>query len=192
MKIGVLALQGAFIEHIRILKRLGADTKQVRRPEQLRVLDGLILPGGESTTIAQLAHDYGLVEPLRRFALQKPVWGTCAGMILMAKRVVGGRSLLETIDIDVERNAFGPQIDSFKADLDIPVLNTFAHRLFPAVFIRAPKIVAVHGKAKVIARLKDGTPVAAREEKRLVTAFHPELTGDDRLHRYFLTLARKE
>ena len=123
IKIGVLALQGAFIEHINILDRLGAQTLEVRLPEHLKRIDALILPGGESTTMAQLARDYGLVAPLRRFVRQRPLWGTCAGMILMARKVIGGRSLLDAIDIEVQRNAFGRQIDSFKTDLDIPLLS---------------------------------------------------------------------
>lgn len=190
MKVGVLALQGAFIEHIHILQRLGVDTKEVRLPEQLADLDGLIIPGGESTTIGKLAEMYGLIDPLRQFAGQKPVWGTCAGMILMAKEIGMDQPLLAVMDIVVERNAFGRQQQSFEADLLVPVLKDGDKIPFHGVFIRSPKLLEVNGRAKEIAALADGTPVAAVEHRLLVTAFHPELTADTRFHRYFLSLVK--
>lgn len=190
MKVGVLALQGAFIEHIHILQRLGVDTKEVRLPEQLADLDGLIIPGGESTTIGKLAEIYGLIDPLRQFAGQKPVWGTCAGMILMAKEIGMDQPLLAVMDIVVERNAFGRQQQSFEADLLVPVLKDGDKIPFHGVFIRSPKLLEVNGRAKEIAALADGTPVAAVEHRLLVTAFHPELTADTRFHRYFLSLVK--
>jgi len=188
MQIGVLALQGAFIEHINVLASLGMKAVEVRLPEELKGLDGLIIPGGESTTISKLAVKYDLLEPLNAFAVEHPVWGTCAGMILMAKEADLDQPLLGMMDIIVKRNAFGRQINSFKTDLTISVLDDGEKKPFPAVFIRAPKLVAVKGKATVIAELPDGTAVAAQEGKWLVTAFHPELTTDDRFHRYFLSL----
>lgn len=188
MQIGVLALQGAFIEHIEMLTPLGVKTVEVRLPKELKGLDGLIIPGGESTTISKLAVNYDLMDPLNEFAARHPVWGTCAGMIFMAKEADLDQPLLGLMNIIVKRNAFGRQVDSFKTDLTVSVINDGEHRPFPAVFIRAPKLVAVKGKAKVIAELLDGTAVAAQEGKWLVTAFHPELTNDDRFHRYFLNL----
>jgi len=188
MKIGVLALQGAFVEHINILRGLGVEAIEVRLPADLAGLDGLIIPGGESTTIGKLAEIYGLMEPLRSFAREKPVWGTCAGMIFMAKNIGVDQPLLGVMDIVVERNAFGRQIDSFETLLDVPVLNHGVGRPYPAVFIRAPRLVAANGKAEVIAKLNDGTAVAAQEGHWLVTAFHPELTGDKRFHQYFLEI----
>ena len=188
MKIGVLALQGAFIEHLKILRHLGASAVEVRLPKQLDGLDGLIIPGGESTTIGKLAVMYDLLEPLCEFAAVKPVWGTCAGMIFMAREVDLDQPLLGVMDISVKRNAFGRQVDSFQQNLNIAVLNDGADRPFPAVFIRAPKIIAVKRNAVVIAHLSDGTVVAAQEGRWLVTAFHPELTNDYRFHRYFLSL----
>lgn len=194
MKIGVLALQGAFIEHIHILRRLGVEAVEVRLPEQLADLDGLIIPGGESTTIGKLAVTYGLMAPLREFAAEKAVWGTCAGMIFMAKEIAEDQPLLGVMDIVVRRNAFGRQIDSFEADLGVSALDGGSDDPFPAVFIRAP--VLVNGDdgsgVEVIARLDDGTAVAARQGRWLVTAFHPELSDDDRFHRYFLSLVNSD
>ncbi len=190
MKIGVLALQGAFIEHIAILRRLGVEAVEVRLPEDLAGLDGLIIPGGESTTIGKLADTFELTEPLRDFAAAKPVWGTCAGMILMARdlrRNGAGQDqpLLGVMDIVVERNAFGRQVDSFITPIAI---EGVAGDPFPAIFIRGPRLVEAHGDARVIARLADGTPVAAEEGHWLATSFHPELTDDTRLHEHFLEL----
>jgi len=189
MKIGVLALQGAFAEHIVMLQALGVETAEVRLPAQLDDLDGLIIPGGESTTIGKLAVMYNFMEPLRDFAATKAMWGTCAGMIFMAKEIgtVGtGRDqpLLGIMDIVVERNAFGRQVDSFEADLIVDGFDS----PFPAVFIRAPKLVEAKGDARVIVRLEDGTAVAAQQGRWLVTSFHPELTGNGCFHEYFLKM----
>jgi 5'-phosphate synthase pdxT subunit len=194
MKIGVLALQGAFIEHIKILRSLGVEAVEVRRSEQLEGLDALIIPGGESTTIGKLAVEYKLMEPLRQFAAEKPVWGTCAGMILMAKNIGGDQPLLNLMDIVVERNAFGRQVDSFEADLEVRALNNGQQVSFPAVFIRAPVLLEANEEAgvEIVARLEDGTAVAARQWDWLVTSFHPELTDDDRFHRYFLEMIERE
>jgi pyridoxal 5'-phosphate synthase pdxT subunit len=186
MKLGVLALQGAFREHIEALRELGVEAVEVRLPEQLEGLDGLIIPGGESTTIGKLAVHYGLQEAIRRYlGAGKPVYGTCAGMIMLSKDSGSDQPLLGVMDIKVARNAFGRQIDSFETDLDVPELGK---EPFPAVFIRAPKIESVGPDVDVLAKLDDGTPVAAREGNLLVTAFHPELTDDLRFHRYFLAM----
>jgi len=190
MKIGVLALQGDFREHIKVLHQLGAETIEVRLPGDLKKADALIIPGGESTTIGKLAETYGLIDTLRAFALRKPVWGTCAGMIFLAKKIDTAQPLLGVMDIEVRRNAFGRQVDSFQADLMVPALNNGKRKPYPAVFIRAPKIVKTMGQAKVMAQLPDGTAVAAREGKWLVTSFHPELTDDTRFHDFFLKLLR--
>lgn len=189
--IGVLALQGDFREHGEVLERLGAAAPEVRLSQDLEGLDGLIIPGGESTTIVRLMRTSHLLEPLRKLAADGfPVWGTCAGMILLAKRLdTTGIVGLEAMDIAVRRNAFGRQVDSFEADLHIPVLGDPPFR---AVFIRAPVIEDVGPGVEVLARLPDGTPVAARQGRLLATAFHPELTTDDRFHRFFLTqIARR-
>lgn len=191
MKIGILALQGDFAEHGVVLNQLGVNSCQVRLPEHLSGLDGLIIPGGESTTIGKLADAYGLMQPIRSFAAQHAIWGTCAGAILLSKDARRQQPLLELMDITVERNAFGRQVASFETDLEIPVLQNIDpdnHRPFHAVFIRAPLIEAVHGSAKALASLPDGRIVAAQQGKLLATAFHPELTADDRFHRYFLSL----
>lgn len=192
MRIGVLALQGDFAEHQVMLRRLGAEASQVRLPAQLDGLDGLIIPGGESTTIGKLAVTFGLIEPLRRFAGTHPVWGTCAGAILLSRDARRKQPLLEVMDITVERNAFGRQVDSFEIDLAVPVLADH-DRPFRAVFIRAPLIESAGKGVEVVARLSDGGAgqiVAARQGHLLATSFHPELTGDDRFHRYFLSLVK--
>ncbi len=190
MRVGVLALQGAFIEHENILARIGVEPVEVRLPGELEGLDGLILPGGESTTIGQVAERWGLLEPIRAFARSgRPLWGTCAGMILMAKEVVDGVSgqpRLELMDVMVRRNAFGRQVDSFEVGLEVPALG---EEPFHAVFIRAPRIERVGKEVEILARLEDGAVVAVRQGNLLATAFHPELTDDDRFHRYFLGLA---
>ncbi len=185
MKIGVLALQGAFIEHINILRELGVEAVEVRLPEDLQGLDGLIIPGGESTTIGKLADTFDLTEPLRAFAADKPVWGTCAGMIFMAKDIGRDQPLLGVMDVVVERNAFGRQVDSFITPLEV---SEFDGEPFPAVFIRGPRLLEARGDAHVIANLADGTPVAAQEGHWLVTSFHPELTSDSRFHEYFVKM----
>jgi 5'-phosphate synthase pdxT subunit len=183
--IGVLALQGDFREHREVLERLGATAPEVRLPVDLEGLDGLIIPGGESTAIVRLMRTSHLFEPLRKLADDGfPIWGTCAGMILLAKRLdASGFPALQAMDIAVRRNAFGRQVDSFEADLDVPALGDPPYR---AIFIRAPIIEDVSPAVEVLARLPDGTPVAARQGRLLATAFHPELTPDDRFHRYFL------
>lgn len=190
MKIGVLALQGAFVEHLYMLQRLGVEGVEVRLPHELSRLDGLIIPGGESTTIGKLAAMYQLIGPLRRFADKKPLWGTCAGMILMAKEIGMNQPLLGVMDIAVERNAFGRQKESFEEDLYVGVLENGDSKPFRGVFIRSPRLVEVKGEAIEIARLADGTAVAARQGNLLVTAFHPELTDDTRFHQYFLDLIK--
>lgn len=189
--IGVLAIQGGVIEHIHKIARIGAVPKEVRLPEDLRGLDGLILPGGESTTIGKLAVRFGLVDPIRQFAKSHPVWGTCAGAILMAKNTGSKQPLLEILDITVRRNAFGRQVDSFEIDLDVPALATVScgeNRPFHAIFIRGPRIEDAGPQAEILATLPDGSIVGVRQGLLIATAFHPELSRDDRFHRYFLTL----
>jgi pyridoxal 5'-phosphate synthase pdxT subunit len=190
MKIGVLALQGDFAEHIVMLKRLGVDTTEVRLPEHLKGLDGLIIPGGESTTIGKLANDYGLMEPLRTFGGRHAIWGTCAGAIFLSKDVSRTQPVLNLMDIKVERNAFGRQVDSFEEDLNVPELKqaTGSQRPYHAVFIRAPIIESVQGDAEILASTVDGKIVAAKQGHLLATSFHPELTPDARFHEYFLSL----
>jgi 5'-phosphate synthase pdxT subunit len=183
----VLALQGDFREHREMLERLGHHAYEIRKPEQLRDLDALIIPGGESTTIARLIEGNGFRGPIREFcASGRPVWGTCAGAILLAKKVDRlDRPGIEVMDISVARNAFGRQVDSFEADLDIKGLDGGPFR---AVFIRAPIIESVSPPAGVVGKLADGTVVAARQGNLLATSFHPELTGDSRMHEYFLRI----
>ncbi|HZY43691.1 MAG TPA: pyridoxal 5'-phosphate synthase glutaminase subunit PdxT [Anaerolineae bacterium] len=192
MKIGVLALQGAFIEHEQVLRRLGAQTIEVRLPKDLTGLDGLIIPGGESTTIGKLAVQYNLIDPLRALAQSgQPMWGTCAGMIFMSKDVGNDQPLLKLMDVKVQRNAFGRQVDSFEADLDVKGIDD--HRLFHAVFIRAPLIESVGAGVEVLAtvdRAKGPAVVAARQNNLVVTSFHPELSGDDRFHQLFLKMVK--
>lgn len=190
MTIGVLALQGAFIEHEQMLRQLGEEVVQVRLPQHLEQVDRLIIPGGESTAIGKLLVAYNLVKPITERAQQgMPIWGTCAGMILLAKEISEGRRegqpALGLMDITARRNAFGRQLDSFEAKLSIGALG---ERPFPAVFIRAPLVDEVRGEANSLAQLSDDRIVAAQQGRILATAFHPELTGDDRLHRYFLSL----
>lgn len=189
MKIGVLALQGAFIEHIKMLKRLGIKTIEVRLPPHLDGLHGLIIPGGESTTIGKLAAAYGLIEPLRQFVSAKPTWGTCAGMIFLAKDIgIDKQPILAAMDIQVNRNAFGRQIDSFETDLNIKGLPGDP---FHAVFIRAPVVTQADEQVNVLSRLADGRIVAVQQRHLLATAFHPELTADLRLHAYFCDIVTK-
>jgi len=195
LKIGVLALQGAFLEHANVLRKLGATPVEVRLPKDLADLDGLIIPGGESTTIGKLANQFGLIEPLHRFIDEgKAVWGTCAGLIFLAKDVgttgSGGHVIpqrLEVMDVKVDRNAFGRQVNSFEADLQLSFSDDTPFR---AVFIRAPRIESCGEGVEILAQLDDGGIVAARQNHLLVTAFHPELTDDARFHQYFLTMAR--
>lgn len=190
IRVGVLALQGDFAEHAGILRRLGVEAVEVRLPEHLEGLDGLIIPGGESTTIGKLAVAYGLMEPLADFGARKPIWGTCAGAIFLSKDARRSQPLLNLMDISVERNAFGRQVDSFEVDLDVPALEVVEPNPAPyhAVFIRAPLISSVGPEAQALSRLEDGRIVAAQQGHWLATSFHPELTQDDRFHRYFLAL----
>ena len=187
--IGVLALQGAFIEHVQMLQRLGATAREVRLPSDLDGLDGLIIPGGESTTIGKLLVHYDLLEPLRRLVDSGfPIYGTCAGTILLAKDIGGlDQPLLATMDLVVQRNAFGRQLQSFETDITIDGLGTDPFR---AVFIRAPAITSAGPGVDVLASLENGTIVAARQNSLLVSCFHPELTDDDRFHRAFLEQVR--
>ncbi|HEY41493.1 MAG TPA: pyridoxal 5'-phosphate synthase glutaminase subunit PdxT [Dehalococcoidia bacterium] len=191
MKIGVLALQGAFAEHISVLHRLEVETLPVRLPHQLVGLDGLIIPGGESTTITSLMLSYNLRADISRMVENGlPVLGTCAGMILLARKVSNdGIEPVAVMGITVRRNAFGRQRESFETDLAIPVLG---EKPFPGVFIRAPLIEQVTDKVEVLARLDNGTIVAARQGKLLACAFHPELTDDLRFHQYFLSIVSGE
>ena len=190
MKTGVLALQGAVTEHIQMLSALDTEAVPIRLPSELNDLDALVIPGGESTTISKLLTDYGLMEPIRKLAEQGfPLFGTCAGLVLLAKKV----SNLETdsigaMDIEVKRNAFGRQVDSFETDLDIPALGNGAFR---GVFIRAPIIEKAERGVEVLCQLDD-KPVAVRQGKLLACAFHPELTDDLRFHKYFLDLVEEK
>jgi len=186
MNIGLLAIQGDFAEHILMLTRLGVQTSEVRLPSHLAGLDGLILPGGESTTIGKLIMDFDLLEPLQEFGRAHAMWGTCAGAILLSKDVRRTQPLLGLMDITVMRNAFGRQVDSFEADLEVTGLSSPAP--YHAIFIRAPIIESVSGEAQAIASLPDGRIVAVRQGRLLATSFHPELTGDTRFHEYFLGL----
>ena len=188
MKIGVLAVQGDFAEHIAILRRLNVECREVRLPEQLEGIDGLIIPGGESTTLSRLMSIYHLREPVQAMAAGgKAVWGTCAGMIMLAHEITEADPVpLQVMDIGVRRNAFGRQIDSFEQDLDIAGLEPDP---FHAIFIRAPVVIRVGQQVKTLAALPDGQAVAVRQGNLMATAFHPELTDDTRLHQYFLDLA---
>jgi pyridoxal 5'-phosphate synthase pdxT subunit len=185
MKIGVLALQGDFQEHAVMLRRLGVDAREVRLPKHLNGLSGIILPGGESTTIGKLAREYGLLDALRGVAGSMPIWGTCGGLVFMARDVGHDQPLLGVMDIAVERNAFGRQVDSFEEDLDIKGVEG---GLFHGIFIRAPEIRHAGPEVDVLCRLTDGRMVAARQGRLLVTSFHPELTTDTRVHAYFLAM----
>lgn len=191
MKIGVLALQGDFAEHISMLKRIGVEAVEVRLPKHLDGLNGLIIPGGESTTIGKLAVAYNLMEPLREFGKTHAIWGTCAGAIFLAKDIGRDQPLLGLMDIKVLRNAFGRQVDSFETDLEIDELYkaTGTEHPYHAVFIRGPVIESVSGSAKVLSALEDGRIVAAQQGNLLATSFHPELTDDTRFHEYFISLA---
>jgi len=186
--IGVLALQGDFAEHIERLRGVGARAVEVRLPGDLDAIDALIIPGGESTTITRLLDIYALREPIRRLGeAGLPIWGTCAGAIVLAKHATDlDRPNLALMDIDVRRNAFGRQVDSFEADLEIPALGAAP---FHAVFIRAPVIDRAGAAVEVLARLPDGAIVAAREGNLVATSFHPELTTDDRFHRLLARIA---
>jgi 5'-phosphate synthase pdxT subunit len=187
MKIGVLASQGAFAEHIKVLQQLDIEAVPVRLPDELKGVDGLIIPGGESTTISRLIAAYHLEEEIKTLVKEgKALFGTCAGMILLSKDISGNTTrALDLMDIRVKRNAFGRQRESFEKEISVPALG---EEPYPAVFIRAPLIERCGDGVEVLAKLNDGTVVAARQDKLLVTAFHPELTGDYRFHRYFLDM----
>lgn len=186
MLIGVLALQGAFREHQCSLEKCGVSTRQVRKPSELDDIDALVIPGGESTTMGKLLNGFDLMKPIINLANQgMPVFGTCAGLIMLAKHIRNSRQeTLAAMDIEVERNAFGRQVDSFETDLDIPVLGNDPYR---AVFIRAPYITEVSEGVDILARCGEKI-VCARQERFLVAAFHPELTDDLRMHHYFISL----
>ncbi len=188
MKIGVLALQGAFLEHSVMLSRLGVEAPEIRLPSQLDKLDGLIIPGGESTTIIRLMTDYGLYEPIKRLATHGfPVFGTCAGTIVLSK-VADDLPYppLGVLGIEVQRNGFGRQVDSFEAELSVPAIGDNFH----GIFIRAPVIRHVDPGVDVLCQLGDGNPVAVRQGNLLACTFHPELTDDPRFHGYFLSLVK--
>jgi 5'-phosphate synthase pdxT subunit len=187
MKVGVLALQGTFIEHISSLQQLGVEAPPIRLPCELDTLHGLIIPGGESTTMLRLMESFGLIQPVREMARDGlPVWGTCAGMVLLAKNVSNYEmETLGLMDVRVRRNAFGSQIDSFEADLEIPLVGEDP---FHAVFIRAPIIEEAKPGVEILSRLPDDTIVAIRQDRLLACAFHPEFTDDLRFHRYFLDI----
>ena len=188
-RVGVIALQGDFLEHIEVMQSLGVEAVEVRLPRDLEGLDGLIIPGGESTTIGRLMKLYGLMEPIKLQGQREfPIWGVCAGMILLAKNILGSEQpSLGLMDMDVKRNAFGRQVDSFEVDLAIAALGK---ELFRAVFIRAPVAERVGPQVEVMAHLPNGGVVVAKQGNLLVSAFHPELTQDLRFHRYFLSLIR--
>jgi len=196
-RIGVLALQGDFREHIRALEGLGAEAHPVRLPEELKDVDGLVIPGGESTVMGKLMITYGLDQPLRELlAAGVPTWGTCAGLILLSRETdnaLAGQPLLAAMDIRTKRNAFGPQRASFEADIAVPALGEDPYH---AVFIRAPVVESTGAGVEVMARLDDqdgaggATIVAVRQGHLMGTAFHPEVTGDTRFHDYFLRLVR--
>ena len=188
MKIGVLAVQGAFAEHIRILNEIGVEAVAVRLPRDLEGVAGLILPGGESTAIRKLIDRWGLRQPILDLANRgAPLFGTCAGMILLSKDITDGdEPVFPMLDISVKRNAFGRQLDSFEAELDVPVLGD---RKVHAVFIRAPVVERVGEDVDVLAQLEDGRVVAVRKGQVIATAFHPELAGETRFHRLIATMA---
>jgi 5'-phosphate synthase pdxT subunit len=192
--IGVLALQGDFAEHAGALHQLGVAARPVRLPQHLEGLHGLILPGGESTTIGKLAASYGLIEPLRQFAAGHAMWGTCAGAIFLSHGAGREQPLLDLMAIGVERNAFGRQVDSFETDISFPMLDE-PQTPFRCIFIRAPLIESVGPGVEVLGRVTEaprpggGTIVAARQGRWLATSFHPELTPDLRFHRYFVEMA---
>jgi pyridoxal 5'-phosphate synthase pdxT subunit len=179
VKIGILAVQGDFREHAAVLRRLGVEPIEIRKPEQLAELDGLVIPGGESTAITRLIRIYGLEEALRRF--ERPVFGTCAGMILLDREHLG------LVDVGVRRNAYGRQVSSFEADLTLPGEG----EPLRGVFIRAPRVAEVGPSVEVLAEL-DGEPVLLRDGRYLIASFHPELTGDTRVHELFLEMVREQ
>jgi len=189
MKVGVLALQGDFQEHEQALGKIGVAAVEVRLPERLEGLDGLIIPGGESTTVGKLATTFKLIDPLKEFAKTTPVWGTCGGLVFMAKDVGFDQPVLGVLDMVVERNAFGRQVDSFEEDLDIKGIEGGP---FHGVFIRAPEVKRVGPTVEILCRIQDGRIVAVRNGHLFATAFHPELTDDLRLHHYFIEIVAEK
>ncbi|WP_165175360.1 pyridoxal 5'-phosphate synthase glutaminase subunit PdxT [Desulfovibrio sp. ZJ369] len=187
--VGVLALQGAFREHAAAVARLGAEAREVRQLKDMSGIDAMIIPGGESTTIGKLLVEWGMLDPLReRIEKGMPVYGSCAGLILLCREIENSNQpRLGVLDATVRRNAFGRQVDSFETDLEMPELGLPP---FPAVFIRAPVLTGVGSRVRVLANVK-GQAVAVRQDNVLATSFHPELTPDVRLHRYFLEMCRK-
>ena len=188
MEVGVLAIQGDFAEHIAVLGKLGVKAREVRLPEHLDSVDGLIIPGGESTTLSRLMTIYNLREPVERMAAEgRAVWGTCAGLIMLSREITEQDPIpLGIMDIGVQRNAFGRQVDSFEQTLDVSALGPDP---FHAIFIRAPVIIRVGEGVEVLSALDADRPVAVRQGNLMATAFHPELTDDYRFHSYFLELA---
>jgi 5'-phosphate synthase pdxT subunit len=190
--IGVLALQGDFREHVAMLRAIGVDAVEVRLPRDLERSHGLIIPGGESTTIGKLLVRFGLMEPVRGRAIEgMPIYGTCAGAIVLAQHVTGrgvDQPLIGVLDVEIQRNAFGRQVDSFEADVPLTILSG---QPYHAVFIRAPVITSVGSAVDVVGCLEDGTVVAAQQGNLFVTSFHPEMTADGRVHRYFADLVEK-
>ena len=188
LNIGVLAVQGDFAEHIAILRKIGVEAREIRLPEQLEGLSALIIPGGESTTLSRLMSIYNLREPVARMAKEgRPVWGTCAGMIMLAAEITEQDPVpLGLMDIGVRRNAFGRQVDSFEQSLQIAPLSAEPYH---CIFIRAPVVIRVGPPVEVLASLEDGRPVAVQQGNLLATSFHPELTRDSRVHQYFVDMA---
>ena len=188
MEVGVLAIQGDFAEHISVLGKLGVQAREIRLPAHLDSLDGLIIPGGESTTLSRLMSNYDLREPITKMAMQGvAIWGTCAGMIMLSQEITEQDPVpLGIMDIGVQRNAFGRQVDSFEQTLEISVLGADPYH---AIFIRAPVIIRVGQGVEVLSSLEDRRPVAVQQGNLLATSFHPELTTDYRFHEYFLSLA---
>ena len=188
LELGVLAVQGDFAEHIAILRSIGLEAREVRLPEQLDALDGLIIPGGESTTLSRLMSLYDLREPISRMASEgRAVWGTCAGMIMLANEITEQDPVpLGLMDISVQRNAFGRQVDSFEQELELSPISPDPYN---CIFIRAPVVIRVGSSVEVLGSLEDGRPVAVQQGNLLATAFHPELTRDTRIHEYFAGLA---
>ena len=191
MRVGVLALQGTFVEHIGALRKLGVEAPPIRLPHEFDTLDGLIIPGGESTTMLRLMESFGLIQTIKEMARDGlPIWGTCAGMVLLAKDVSNYEmETLGLMDTKVRRNAFGSQVDSFEADLEIPLLGP---EPFHAIFIRAPIIEEAKPGVEILSHLPSGTVVAIRQNQLLACAFHPEFTDDLRLHSYFLNMVRQK
>lgn len=188
-KVGVLALQGAFSEHAACLAAAGSEVSEIRLAADLARVDGLIIPGGESTSISLLMLEYGLFDPLRELALSGfPIWGTCAGLIMLSRLSNGSYpKTLGVLDLRVDRNAYGRQIDSFESELDVPVLGS---KPFRGIFIRAPKITSVGPDIEILCQQPENGPVAARQGNLLVCSFHPELSGDLRFHVYFLDIVK--